>query len=258
MKVLDLKNKVSVVVGGTGDIGSKIVETLAEAGSETIITDIDQKKGDLLARDLMERFKVTSAFYKCDLRSRQEVKNAVNEILKNHGRMDTIVYAAGYSSFSEFTKLSDEEWNKSMDINLYGAFRFIQESMPNMLSRKKGNIILIGSTTTISGSGGGSHYAVSKTGLLGILKSLTYELLPEGIRVNMVSPGVVDTQMLRKRYPDTPEVNKKIIEQIPLGRMAKPKDIANIVLFMASDMSEYICGQEIIADGGRIIYRKPK
>ena len=258
MKAIDLKNKVSVVVGGTGDIGSKIVETLAEAGSETIIADINQEKGDILARDLTQRFKVASAFYKCDLRSRQEVKNAVNEILKNHGRMDTIVYAAGYSSFSEFTKLSDEEWNKSMDINLYGAFRFIQESMPDMLLRKKGNIILIGSTTTISGSGGGSHYAVSKTGLLGILKSLTYELLTEGIRINMVSPGVVDTQMLRIRYPDTPEVNKKIIGQIPLGRMAKPEDVANIVLFMASDLSEYICGQEIIADGGRIIYRRPK
>ena len=125
MKVIDLKNKISVVVGGTGDIGSKIVETLAEAGSETIITDINQWKGDILARDIMKRFKVTSAFYKCDLRSRPQVKNTVNEILKNHGRIDIIVYAAGYSSFSEFTKLNDEEWNKSMDINLYGAFRFI-------------------------------------------------------------------------------------------------------------------------------------
>ena len=258
MKALDLRDKVSVVVGGTGDIGSKIVETLAEAGSTTILTDINEEKGDILAMDLTQRFKVTSAFYKCDLRSRQEVKNTVNMILKNHGRIDVIVYAAGYGSFSEFTKLSEDEWNKSMEINLYGAFRFIQESMTDMLSRKKGNIIIIGSTTTINGSGGGSHYAVSKTGLLGILKSLTYELLPKGIRINMVSPGVVDTQMLRKRYPDTTEVNKNIIDQIPLGRMGKPEDIANIVLFMASDLSEYICGQEIIADGGRIIYRRPK
>ncbi len=258
MKLIDLRNKVSVVVGGTGDIGSKIAEALAEAGSETIITDIDQDKGDILARDLAQRFEVDTAYYRCDVRSRQEVKNTVSELQKNHGRIDIIVYAAGYGSFSEFTKLSDDEWNKSMEINLYGAFRFIQESMTDMLSRKKGNIIIIGSTTTINGSGGGSHYAVSKTGLLGILKSVTYELLPKGIRINMVSPGVVDTQMLRKRYPDTPEVNKNIIDQIPLGRMGKPEDIANIVLFMASDLSEYICGQEIIADGGRITYRRPK
>ena len=173
-------------------------------------------------------------------------------------RIDTLVYCAGYSSFSEFKNLSDSEWEKSMAINLYGAFYFIQESLNDMLKRKKGNIILIGSTTTINGSGGGSHYAVSKTGLLGLLKSITYELLTEGIRVNMVSPGVVDTKMLRIRYPDTPEVNKKIIGQIPLGRMGKPEDIANLVLFLASDMSEYICGQEIITDGGRIIYRRPK
>jgi len=231
---------------------------LAEAGSETIITDIDQEKGDILARDLTQRFKVTTAYHRCDVNSRQEIKSVVNEIIRNHGRIDIIVYAAGYSSFSEFKKLSDDEWNKSMEINLNGAFRFIQESIIDMLSRKKGNIIIIGSTTTINGSGGGLHYAVSKTGLLGIIKSLTYELLSEGIRINMVSPGVVDTKMLRLRYPDTPEVNKNIIDQIPLGRIGKPEDIANIVLFMASDLSEYICGQEIIADGGRIIYRRPK
>jgi 3-oxoacyl-[acyl-carrier protein] reductase len=178
--------------------------------------------------------------------------------MDEYGRIDIIVYAAGYSSFSEFVDLADIEWERSMAVNLYGAFYFIQESIPDMLSRQKGNIIIIGSTTTINGSGGGAHYAVSKTGLLGILKSLTYDLLPRGIRINMVSPGVVDTKMLRIRYPDTPEVNKKITEGIPLGRMAKPVDIANVVLFLASDLSEYICGQEIITDGGRIIYRRPK
>ena len=127
-----------------------------------------------------------------------------------------------------------------------------------MIERNKGNIVMICSTTTINGSGGGSHYTVSKIGLMGLMKSLTYELLTRGIRVNIVSPGVVDTKMLRIRYPDTPEVNKKIIEEIPLGRMGKPEDIGNITAFLCSDLSEYICGQEIIADGGRIIYRRPK
>ena len=173
-------------------------------------------------------------------------------------RIDTLVYCAGYLSFSEFKNLSDSEWEKSMAINLYGAFYFIQESINDMLKRKKGNIIIICSTTTINGSGGGSHYAVSKIGLLGLMKSLTYELLSKGIRINVVSPGVVSTKMLRIRYLDTPEVNKKIIEGIPFGRMGKPEDIANLALFLASDMSEYICGQEIVIDGGRIIYRRPK
>jgi len=258
MITIDLKGKISVVVGGVGDIGKKISEVLAQAGSDIVITDIDRKRGEAFTSTLKNKFNIYSSFYRCDLTRRQEVKDSVRKILEEYGSIDNIVYAAGYSSFADFTALSDEEWDKSMAVNLYGAFYFIQEAMPDMLSRKKGNIIIIGSTTTINGSGGGVHYAVSKTGLLGILKSLTYELLPRGIRINMLSPGVVDTKMLRIRYPDNPEVNKKIIEQIPLGRMARPLDMANIVLFLASDLSEYICGQEIIADGGRIIYRKPK
>jgi 3-oxoacyl-[acyl-carrier protein] reductase len=255
---IDLKGKISVVVGGVGDIGSKISEVLAQSGSNVIITDLDQKSGKVLSSKLNQQFDISSPFYRCDLTIRKEVSSTVDKILDKYGRIDNIIYAAGYASFAEFTDLTDKEWEKSMAVNLYGAFYFIQEAISDMLSRKKGNIIIIGSTTTINGSGGGAHYAVSKTGLLGILKSLTYDLLPKGIRINIVSPGVIDTKMLRIRYPDTPEVNQKITEGIPLGRMGEPIDIANIVLFLASDLSEYICGQEIIADGGRIIYRRPK
>ncbi|MBM3706674.1 MAG: SDR family oxidoreductase [Actinobacteria bacterium] len=258
MKLIDLKGKNIVIAGGSGDIGSGIAEKLAECDAVTIIADIDTSRGTLLSKHLKEKFGVDSFFYKCDLCKRPSVKDFASGIFSRFKKIDCLIYCAGYSSLHEFIDLTDDEWEKSMAINLNGAFYFIQEFMCHMLDQKKGNIILIGSTTTINGSGGGAHYAASKIGLLGIMKSLTYDLLPKGIRINTVSPGVIDTKMLRIRYPDVPEVNKKIIEGIPLGRMGTPADIGNIVSFLASDLSEYICGQEIIADGGRIIYRRPK
>lgn len=258
MKLINLKDKISIVVGAAGDIGTGIAKAFAEAESKIIAVDIDVTKGNNLIKALKNKFKTDTSFYKCDVRKRSEVRETIKKIYEKFKKIDVLIYSAGYSSFSEFTDLTDKQWDKAMDINLKGAFYFIQETMPYLLEHKKGNIILIGSTTSINGSGGGSHYAASKIGLLGLMKSITYELLPKGIRINTVSPGVVDTKMLRIRYPNTPEVNKKIREGIPLGRMGTPEDIGNIVTFLASDMSEYICGQEIIADGGRIIYRRPK
>ncbi|MCL6088355.1 MAG: SDR family oxidoreductase [Actinobacteria bacterium] len=258
MKAINLENKIIVVIGGAGDIGSGITKALAQCGAVTLITDIDTKSAKLLSDEIKEKFKTGSSSYKCDVCSRLDVKNTVNQIYKDFKKIDCLVYSAGYSSMYDFTDLPDEEWDKSMSINLKGAFYFLQECMPYMLKAGKGNIIIIGSTTSINGSGGGSHYAVSKIGLLGLMKSLTYELLSKGIRINTVSPGVIDTKMLRIRYPDTPEVNRKIIEGIPAGRMGTPEDVGNIVAFLASDLSEYVCGQEIIADGGRIIYGRPK
>ena len=232
MKQINLKDKISLIVGAAGDIGSGIVKVLAEAGSKIIAVDIDKVSGDNLSRLVMEKFNTDIFFYECNVRKRPEVKKVMKEIYEKFKNIDVLVYCAGYSSFAEFTDLTDDQWDMAMEINLKGAFYFIQEAMPFMIKRKKGNIILIASAATINGSGGGSHYAVS--------------------------PGVVDTKMLRLRYPDTPKVNKKIIEGIPFGRMGTPEDIGNVVVFLASDISEYICGQEIIVDGGRVIYRKPK
>ncbi|MBM3701102.1 MAG: SDR family oxidoreductase [Actinobacteria bacterium] len=258
MKSIDLKGKVSVIAGGAGDIGRGIALSLAEADSDIIIADTDEKNSKNLLDEINSKYPVSIAFLKCDITSRDMIRRTVKNICEKFKKIDVLVYAAGYSSFAEFTDLEDNQWEKAMDINLKGAFYIIQECMPFMLRQKKGNIIIIGSTTSINGSGGGAHYAVSKIGLLGLMKSLTYDLLSKGIRINTISPGVVDTKMLRVRYPDLPEINRKICSGIPLGRMGTPSDIGNIAAFLASDISEYICGQEIIADGGRIIYRRPK
>jgi NAD(P)-dependent dehydrogenase (short-subunit alcohol dehydrogenase family) len=126
-----------------------------------------------------------------------------------------------------------------------------------MIENKKGSIILISSAVTINGGGGGIAYAASKAALNGISSKLNYELLPKGIRANIISPGVIDTPMFRKKNPDKPEVNEKLISQIPARRIGRPDDIANMALFLASDCSSFICGQDIVIDGGRTVYRNP-
>jgi 3-oxoacyl-[acyl-carrier protein] reductase len=123
-----------------------------------------------------------------------------------------------------------------------------------MLKQKGANIILIGSATSVTGSGGGLHYAASKVAQYGLLKGLSYELLSRGIRTNIITPHIIDTPMLRKRYPDTPEVNEMLAKRTPIGRIGLPSDIANIALFLASDKSGYICGADIVADGGALYY----
>lgn len=257
MKAIDLKGQISVIVGGAGDIGRGISEALAEAGSTVVIADIDDERAASLKDRIRSKSYPNPFYYRCDLTDKTAIKNTISSIINEVGPINNLVYSAGYSSLAEFADLTDIEWDRSMAINLSGAFYFMREYVRLMLGEKL-NIIIVGSTTTINGSGGGAHYASSKIGLLGLMKSITYDLLPKGVRVNTISPGVIDTKMLRIRYPNTPEVNKKITDGIPLGRMGSPEDIGNVAVFLASEMSGYICGQELIVDGGRIIYRRPK
>lgn len=172
--------------------------------------------------------------------------------------MDNLVLAAGYNSKSGIEKLPIEEWEKSIDVNVNGMFYIVKCLIEQMLSQKKANIVIIGSATVYTGSGGGIHYSTSKVAQYGFLKGLSYELLSRGIRTNMITPHIIDTPMLRKRYPDTAEVNSMLAERTPIGRIGSPSDIANIALFLSSEESGYICGSEIVADGGAIYYLNPK
>jgi len=127
-----------------------------------------------------------------------------------------------------------------------------------MLDNKYGNIIIVGSSVTHNGAGGGLHYPSTKAALSGIVKGLSYEFLGRGIRANLIAPALIDTPMLRERYPDDEETNEMLRNQVPLGRIGTPEDMGNLALFLASDESGYIVGQEILADGGRIQYRHPE
>jgi len=171
--------------------------------------------------------------------------------------VDILVLNAGIDMAEDINEIKFENWKRVFDTNVMGVFYFIKFLIDSMIKNQKGNIIIIGSIAAHIGGGGGMHYAASKSALKGINARINLELLPKGIRANIISPGCIDTPMFRKVFPDTEELNKKIDAQIPFGRMGKPSDIANLALFLASDISEYICGQDIMVDGGLVHYKPP-
>lgn len=267
---LDLTGKISVVTGGTGGIGFAIARTFCIHNSRTTIIGRDIKKGkdaekkiNSMINDINSKNPEKSSrgnictFYRCDVGSSKDAENTCKKILKEFGRVDILVLNAATEFEEPINEIKIENWQRVFDVNVNGAFYFVRFLIDSMLENKKGNIIVIGSVVSQTGAGGGMHYTASKSALIGIVNRINYELLSKGIRANMISPGVIDTPMLRKKYPDTPEVNRKIIAGIPFGRIGLPDDIANLALFLASDMSGYICGQDILVDGGRLFYRRP-
>ena len=253
---LDLTGRVSVITGGASGIGEAITKTFAEHGSAVAVLDLNKKAGSKLISCIKKSFKISCAFYSCDVSNFEQVSTTCKDILNKFGRVDNLVCSAGYLNVMPIDKITLNVWEKSIGVNINGVFYFINCLINSMISQGKGNIIIIGSSATVNGSVS-IDYTASKCALHGIIKSLSYELLSKGIRANIITPAVIDTPMLRVRYPNNEETNKMLNAQIPFGRIGKPQDIANVALFLASDMSEYICGHEIIADGGRIFYSHP-
>jgi 3-oxoacyl-[acyl-carrier protein] reductase len=252
----DLSGKATVISGGASGIGRQVAYTFAENGSDIAIIDIDKDSGQAVAQDIAKKLGVKTFFAQCDITEFEKVKSSCKEIINKYGKVDNIVLAAGYGSKVPLEKMELSDWKKSIDININGPFNIVRALIDNLLANKGANIILIGSATIYTGSGGGVHYSTSKVAQYGLMKGLAYEFLSRGIRTNIITPHIIDTPMLRKRYPDTPENNEKLASRLPIGRFGKPEDIANAALFLASDASGYICGSEIMADGGGVFYSK--
>jgi 3-oxoacyl-[acyl-carrier protein] reductase len=259
---VNLKNKISVITGAASGMGLATAWAFFKNGSDVIMIDRDAEKGKTAA-DSMNKYKAENnllnkaAFFYCDVKDYDNVKKTCFEILRDYKKVDVLFLNAGTDLQEPFESMKIENWDNVLKINLFGPFYFISCLIDSMLSNKKGNIIVTSTSATRTGAGGGVHYTVSKAGIEGLAKRINYEFLSRGIRANMISPGTFDTPLLRTKYPDTEEVNKKLNAQVPVGRIGKPDDIANLALFLASDESEFICGQNILIDGGRTFYAHP-
>jgi len=255
--LLSLEGKVALITGGTSGIGLAITETYVQHGAHVVIVGRNKKKGESISKRL-DRPQSRCLFFQCDAGDQEQVKTVCLQVLEKFGKVDVLVLNAATEYTEAISEIKMAHWQRVLDVNLSGPFYFIRNLVDSMIKQKKGNIIFTSSAVTLTGAGGGMHYPASKAGLKGIANRINYELLGKGIRANLISPGVIDTPMLRKKYPDNPEVNKHLESQIPYGRIGKPQDIANLALFLASDLSDYICGQDVVIDGGRTFYRHPK
>ncbi len=238
--------KTVLVTGGARGIGRAIVRRLAEKKYNILL---DYNSSEVPALEMSKEFKNVKIF-RADVTDRNEVHDMVEFAKKKFGQIDILINNAGVASSALFQDTSFEEWNRLMNVNLNGVFHCTQEVLPDMIARHDGKIINISSIWGMVGASNEVAYSTSKAAVIGMTKALAKEVGPSNIKVNCIAPGIVMTDMVSEY---SLEEFDAIREQIPLGKIGSTEDIANLALFLCSDMSNYITGQVISPNGGWVI-----
>lgn len=248
-----MENKTVLVTGGAKGIGKAVCEVFANNGFNVLI-NYNTSKDDAISlkSELLDACSnIDVEIYKCDVTKRKEVNEMIDFAIKRFGAIDVLVNNAGVSLIKIFNDVTDEELESVISINLKGVFNVTQEVLNKYMIRKKdGSIVNISSIWGRVGSSMETIYSSSKFGIIGLSKSLASELGPSNIRVNVVCPGWIKTQM-NDNY--TKEEEKEFLKDVPLGRIGNPKDVANAVYFLASKEASYITGQVLNVDGGYLV-----
>jgi 3-oxoacyl-[acyl-carrier protein] reductase len=245
----DLSHKIAIVTGASQGIGKTIAIEMAKSGATVFCLARNKEALDATIKTITEEGGKAYAF-SCDISNNDDFKNISLNIFKNYGSIDILVNNAGITKDNLLLRMSDNQWDDVLNINLKGPFTCTRSVVKHMMKNKFGRIINITSIVGITGNAGQANYAASKSGLIGLTKSIAKEFASRGITANCVAPGWIETSMTDQL---STEVKNKFLSQIPIGKIGQSKDIANTVIFLASDEAEYITGQTITVDGGRII-----
>lgn len=237
--------KTVIITGGSRGIGAAAVKLFSASGYNVAFF---YNKSEEAAKKLAKE--TNSYAVKADVSNSAEVERAVKLVNEKYGEVDVLVNNAGISQIKLFTDITDEDWNKMLAVNLTGTFNCTRSVAKQMINRKSGSIINISSMWGIAGASCEVHYSASKAAIIGMTKALAKELGPSGIRVNCIAPGVIDTDMNKELDAET---LAELKNSTPLEKIGKPEDIAELMLFLASEKSGFITGQTISADGGFIL-----
>jgi 3-oxoacyl-[acyl-carrier protein] reductase len=246
MKTIDLAGKVAFVTGSTRGIGLAIARSLHAAGAKVALTGRDASKAEEVAASLG----AGTVGVGCEISDAAQVAGAIAAVEQALGPIDILVNNAGLTRDNILLRLSEADWDAVLDANLKGAFLTMRAVTKGMMKRRSGRIINITSIVGIIGNKGQANYAASKAGLIGLTKSAAKEYASRGILINCIAPGFIDTDMTAALPEDA---RKVLLEQIALGRLGSPDDIANTVLYLASDLAGYVTGQVLVVDGGMVI-----
>ncbi|WP_456400980.1 3-oxoacyl-[acyl-carrier-protein] reductase [Persephonella sp.] len=241
---MDFKGKLVLVTGSTRGIGKEIAVSFAEKGADVIITGRNKGNAEVVAENIKNEYGVNAYGVKLDFS--EDINDQWKEIEKL-GTIDILVNNAGLTKDTLFIRMKDNDWNDVINANLTGTFKVTQLAVKGMIKKRWGRVINISSIIGFIGNVGQVNYATTKAGLIGFTKSLAKELAPRNITVNAVAPGFIETDMTAELPA---ELKAKYMEQIPLNRFGKPEDVANAVVFLASDMASYITGETIHVNGG--------
>jgi len=239
----DLNDKSALVTGASGGIGSAIARKLHAAGAKVALSGTRQEPLERLSEELGERAYILP----CNLSDMAAVEVLPKQAIETLGSLDILVNNAGITRDNLFMRMSDEEWQSVIDVNLTATMKLCKGALRGMMKSRWGRIINISSIVGATGNPGQGNYAASKAGMVGMSKSLAYEVASRGITVNVVAPGFIATAMTDKLADDRKEA---ILAQIPAGRMGAAEDIASAVAFLASDGSGYVTGSTLHVNGG--------
>ncbi|MBU1932881.1 MAG: 3-oxoacyl-[acyl-carrier-protein] reductase [Candidatus Omnitrophica bacterium] len=246
---LSLEGKLALITGGARGIGRNIALVFAKEGADIVICDVNLEQAEATAKEIQGMGRDSIAF-KADVTDFREVQAMVDKILDKFKKLDILINNAGITRDSLILRMSEEDWDRVIAVNLKGCFVCTKAAAKVMLKQRSGHIVNLASIIGIMGNSGQANYAASKAGIIGLTKSVAKELAPRGVCVNAIAPGFIKTDMTA-RLPE--DIQKKMLSAIPLGRFGEAKDVANLALFLSGESSSYITGQVVQIDGGMLM-----
>lgn len=242
-----LEGKVAVVTGAARGIGKAIALKFAAEGADVAFTDLAIDENGKATEAELAALGVKAKGYASNAANFEETHKVIDEIVKDFGRIDILVNNAGITKDGLMMRMSEAQWDAVLTVNLKSAFNFIHAVTPVMARQKSGSIINMSSVVGVSGNAGQCNYSASKAGMIALAKSIAQEMGSKGIRANAIAPGFIETAMTAAL---SDEIRAEWCKKIPLRRGGTPEDVANVAVFLASDLSSYVSGQVIQIDGG--------
>ena len=247
---MGLDDRVAIITGSGRGIGRAIALELARQGAAIVINDVgDAAPAQQVCQEILDKGG-RSQVVLADISQSAEASRLVDSTLTAYGRVDILVNNAGITRDQLVLRMSDDDWDQVLSINLKGAFLCIKSALRPMLKQRWGRIINIASIAGVVGNPGQANYSAAKAGLIGLTKTVAREVASRGITVNAVAPGAIDTAMLQSLSEN---VRQEMVKQIPVGRLGTPEDVAQTVAFLASEATSYITGQVFHVDGGMVM-----
>lgn len=249
---MNLKDKVAIVTGSGSGIGKCIAEIFAKEGAKVVGASLEAEAGQAIVDSIVKQGG-DAIYLQCDISVEDDVKNLIAETVKTFGRIDVLVNNAGVNFVKAFEETEPTDWDRVINTDLRGTYLCSRQVILEMLKTGRGAIVNISSVHSVAGLPSAGPYDAAKWGMVGLTKALAVEYASRGIRVNALSPGLIDTQIwtdIKDAAPDLEECLAFWKSNIPMGRVGTPEEVADVAVFLASNKSAYITGSNIIADGG--------
>lgn len=241
-----LENKVALITGATRGIGKQIALAFAREGAQIAFTGRSLNEHAIATREELMQLGVKVQFYPSNAADFNAAHQVVEQVLKDFGHLDILVNNAGITQDTLLMRMTEQQWDQVIDVNLKSVFNFTHAVTPFMMRQRSGSIISLSSVVGINGNAGQANYAASKAGIIALMKSVAKELGPRGIRANAIAPGYILTDMTAALNEET---RNQFVSIIPMRRAGEPEEIAKVALFLASDLSSYVSGQVIQVNG---------